>query len=169
MGSLKSGAHSRGQKKQESDILILVSTLLKTCVLYAPECFMYLETYWADWILHQQRHLQLARGPSWFVQCLRLITGIWVIIKVWWLNFQNIDIYIYTFLDICGLPGTALCSTKSNITTPTTTQDRRAARAITSSADIFSFPRNPLRKPVCRAAAPFDPVAAKKERERKRN
>lgn len=78
-------------------------------------------------------------------------------------------IYIYTFLDICGLPGTALCSTKSNITTPTTTQDRRAARAITSSADIFSFPRNPLRKPVCRAAAPFDPVAAKKERERKRN
>lgn len=62
------------------------------------------------------------------------------------------------------LPGTALYSTKSNITTPTTTQDRRAARATSSSTDIFSFPRNAtafdLRELVHDSAASLDRPAA---------
>jgi len=58
-----------------------------------------------------------------------------------------------------------LYSTKSNITTPTTTQDRRAARAISSSTDILSFPRSPrpfdLRELVGGAAAPLEaPLAS---------
>lgn len=72
------------------------------------------------------------------------------------------------FKGFCHPPGTVLYSTKSNITTPTTTQDRRAARAISSSTDIFSFPRSPglldLRELVCGAAAPLDPVAAEEEK-----
>lgn len=64
---------------------------------------------------------------------------------------------------MCDLPGTALYSTKSNITTPTVTQDMSATRAISSSADIFSFPRSPrpldLRELACGAATPLDPVA----------
>lgn len=35
---------------------------------------MYRGTYWADWILHQQRRWQLERGPSWFVECLWITT-----------------------------------------------------------------------------------------------
>lgn len=65
----------------------------------------------------------------------------------------------------CDPPGTVLYSTKSNMTTPTTSQDRRAARAISSSADIFSFPRSP--QPLERrefvwggATTPLDPVTA---------
>ena len=58
-------------------------------------------------------------------------------------------------------------STKSNITTPTTAQDRRAARAISSSADIFSFPRSP--PPLegselgCGAASPVGSEAAEEK------
>lgn len=70
---------------------------------------------------------------------------------------------MWSVTEFNDLPGTALYSTKSNITTPTTTQDNRAARAISSSTDTFTFLRRPrpldLREVVCGATAPFDPSA----------
>lgn len=100
---------------------------------------------------------------------------------IWWMSENNHTLLLLLLLRTscvssnyggsreislsCDPPGTVLYSTKSNMTTPTTTQDRRAARAISSSADIFSFPRSP--QPLERreftwggAATPLDPVAA---------
>lgn len=53
------------------------------------------------------------------------------------------DIKIQRSRSVGDPPGSGLYSTKLNMTTPTTIQDRRAAMAISSSADTFSFARSP--------------------------
>lgn len=98
---------------------------------------------------------------------------------IWWMSVHCREIVIIfvchvfsSFLFYCFffyyLPGTALYSTKSNITTPTASQDKRATRAMSSSADIFSFLRSPrpldLREVFWGGAATaLDTVAARRE------
>ena len=73
-------------------------------------------------------------------------------------------LYRYIYVSICDLPGTALYSTKSNITTPTTPQDRRAARAMSSSAETLSFPRIPSPLGLWAAAAAFEAPSREKNK-----
>lgn len=96
---------------------------------------------------------------------------------IWWMSAKTTHIIIIIvpwfallvlFIYLSGLPGTVLYSTKSNITTPTASHERRATTAISSSADILSFPRSPrpldLKEVVWGGATtPLDPVAARRE------
>lgn len=161
MGSLKSGAHSRSPE-------IRVSYYI---------CFNAIKTWHACCLSLFVPWNLLSRLATSSTASLTAWTGF---VTIWWIS-ENDNILVMRprmsdywsskkihFSGLCDPPGTVLYSTKLNITTPTTTQDRRAARAISSSADIFSFPRSPRlwdpRELTCGAAAPLDPVPAEEEK-----